>query len=140
MNKKGFTLIELIIFIVIGAIFLPASMIAFTSVMSNYSRPDYYVKARFYADKRMAEITNNLYDNIAVGASGLCPNNKTEAAPDDAYRTECAIVAMNNDLTISSDQTNNKAPYKKITVTVTYPGLLSNYVISTIITRRPGLP
>ena len=140
MNKKGFTLIELIIFIVIGAIFLPASMIAFTSVMSNYSRPDYYVKAGFYANKRMAEIMNNPYDDIKVGSSVLCPNKTAEVVPDDGYMTECAVVAVNNDLTVSSDQTNNKAPYKKITVTVAYSGLLNPYVVSTVVTRRPGLP
>jgi len=61
MNNKGFTLIELVMFIVVGGIFLPASMIAFTSVMNNYSRPDYTIKARFYAEKRMSEITNRLY-------------------------------------------------------------------------------
>jgi prepilin-type N-terminal cleavage/methylation domain-containing protein len=140
LNDKGFTLIELIMFIVIGAIFLPACMIAFTSVMGNYSRPDYYVKARFYADKRMAEITNNQYDDITVGTSVLCPNSTAEAWPDDKYTTTCAIAAINPDLTISSDQTNNKAPYKRITVTVTYSGLLSPYIISTIVTRRPTLP
>ncbi len=98
LNDKGFTLIELIMFIIIGAIFLPASMIAFSSVMSNYSRPDYYMKARFYADKRMAEITNNQYDDIKVGSSSLCPNHTVSAepeAPDDGYTTECAIVAIN---------------------------------------------
>lgn len=112
-------------------------MIAFTSVMNNYSRPDYYVKARFYADKRMAEITSNTYDNIKVGSTDLCPDKKSEA--DGGYETECAILAINNDLTISSDQTNNEAPYKRITVTVRYSGLLSDYTISTIVTRRPNL-
>ena len=115
-------------------------MIAFSSVMNNYSRPDYYVKAGFYADKRMAEIASNPYDVIAPGASGICPNSTAEAAPDDKYTTRCAIVALNSDLTISSDQANNKAPYKRITVTVAYSGLLSDYTISTIVTRRPNLP
>lgn len=139
-NDKGFTLIELVMFIIIGAIFLPASMIAFTGVMSNYSRPDYHVKARFYADKRMAEITNRPYDDILLGVSDLCPATfSPEASPDDGYKTKCAIVAINPDLTQSS-QTDNKAPYKRITVTVTYSGLLSDYVIRTIVTRRPNLP
>ncbi|MDD4197665.1 MAG: prepilin-type N-terminal cleavage/methylation domain-containing protein [Syntrophorhabdaceae bacterium] len=147
MNDKGFTLVELIMFIIIGAIFLPASMIAFTSVMNNYSRPDYYVKARFYADKRMAEITSKPYDDIynefpIGGVSTLCPNITASAAPeapDDGYTTSCAIVAITPNLTISPIQTDNKAPYKKITVTVTYSGPLSDYTISTIVTRRPNL-
>ncbi len=138
-DNKGFTLIELIMFIIIGAIFLPASMIAFTSVMNNYSRPDYYVKARFYADKRMAEITNNTFDSIA---STLCTTPTDEGG---GYTTECTINPINsNDLTTTNPtfDDNGIHTYKRITVTVKfkYFGLWSDYVISTIVTRRPNLP
>jgi prepilin-type N-terminal cleavage/methylation domain-containing protein len=130
-NNKGFTLIELIIFIIIGAIFVPASMVAFTSVMNSYSRPDYYVKAMFYADKRMAEITNNVYDNIT---STLCTTPTDEGG---GYTTECAVATVNsNDLSTTS----SSPYYKRITVTVKYSQLLNDYVISTIVTRRPILP
>ncbi len=61
MNNKGFTLIELIIFIIVGAIILPASFVAFTSAMKYFSTPDYYVKARFYAEQKMEELTSNTY-------------------------------------------------------------------------------
>jgi prepilin-type N-terminal cleavage/methylation domain-containing protein len=130
-NNKGFTLIELIIFIIIGGIFLPASFVAFTSVMNNYSRPDYYVKAMFYADKRMAEITNNPYDNITQAS--LCSTPTTEGG---GYTTECSVVTINPDLSTTSPNPN----YKRITVTVKYSGLLSDYIIKTIVTRRPNLP
>ena len=140
LSNKGFTLIELIVFIIIGAIFLPASFVAFTSVMNNYSRPDYYVKAKAYADKRMAETTNNPYDSIPPGLSSLCPATFTaEASPDDGYTTGCAINLINaNDLSTTTMPTSPY--YKRITVTVKYSGLLSDYVISTIVTRRPKLP
>lgn len=143
MNDKGFTLIELIMFIIIGAIFLPASMIAFTSVMNNYSRPDYYVKARFYADKRMAEITSKPYDDItpaklSCSATSSPTDFTAESAPDDGYATGCVIELINpSDLSTKSPTSSY---YKKITVKVTYSGLLGPYVISTIVTRRPNLP
>jgi hypothetical protein len=143
LSDKGFTLIELIMFIIIGAIFLPASMIAFTSVMNNYSRPDYYVKARFYADKRMASITNNTYDSItAPGLSCSATSPPTtftaESAPDAGYATGCVIELINpNDLSTTAP---TNIYYKRITVTVKYPGLLNDYTISTIVTRRPNLP
>lgn len=143
LNHKGFTLIELIMFIIIGAIFLPASMIAFTSVMNNYSRPDYYVKARFYADKRMAVITNNQYDDITpagLSCSATFPSTifTAEAAPDNDYTTGCTIELINpNDLSTASP---TSMYYKRITITVKYPGLLSDYTISNIVTRRPNLP
>ncbi len=134
LNNKGFTLIELIMFIIIGAIFLPASMIAFTSVMNNYSRPDYYVKARFYADKRMAEITSNTYDNISPSSLNPCPDTDEGGG----YKTACMIELINpNDLSAISPTSSY---YKRITVTVRYSGLLSDYKISTIVTRRPNLP
>lgn len=142
LNDKGFTLIELIIFIIIGAIFLPVSMIAFTSVMNNYSRPDYYVKARFYADKRMAEITSKPFDGITaagLSCSATSPPStfQAESAPDGGYTTGCAIELINpNDLST----TTPSSYYKRITVTVKYSGLLSDYTISTIVTRRPNLP
>lgn len=143
LNDKGFTLIELIIFIIIGAIFLPVSMIAFTSVMNNYSRPDYYVKARFYADKRMAEITSNAYDNITAAGLSCSATSPpavftAESAPDNGYTTGCVIELINpNDLSTTSP---TSIYYKRITVTVRYSGLLSDYTISTIVTRRPNMP
>ena len=123
-------------FIIIGAIFLPLSMVAFSKVMSDYSRPDYYAKAKYYADKRMAQITNNPYDSVT---SSLCPAAPTpEAAPDGGYTTECAISLINR------DDLSTTAPlslyYKRITVTVKYSGLSDDYIISTIVTRRPKLP
>jgi len=143
-NDKGFTLIELIMFIVIGAIFLPASMIAFTSVMNNYSRPDHYVKARFYADKRMTEITSKPYDNITAGelscyttSSPADSDFRTESASDDKYKTACRIETINPfDLSTKSP---TSAYYKKVTVTVKHSDVLID-TISTIITRRPNMP
>ena len=60
-RDKGFTLIELIIFIIVGGIFLPLAMIAFTSAMKSASVPDYTVKARFYAEQKMEELTSFSY-------------------------------------------------------------------------------
>jgi prepilin-type N-terminal cleavage/methylation domain-containing protein len=130
-NNKGFTLIELIIFIIIGGIFLPASFVAFTSVMNNYSRPDYYMKAMFYADKRMAEITNMTYDNIPTPAP--CANT----VEGGGYTTECSVDTIDSYVHII---TPSLSSYKLITVTVKYSGLLSDYTIKTIVTRRPNLP
>ncbi len=128
-NNHGFTLIEIIIFVVIGAIFLPASLIAFNSVLSNYSRPDHYMKARFYAEKRMNEITNRLYDDIASPCS---------STPDggDGYTTECTVEAINAD-DLGTTTSPLSAYYKRVTVTVKHAGLSSNYSVATIVTRRP---
>jgi len=130
-NNKGFTLIELIIFIIIGGIFLPVSMIAFTSVLNSYSRPDYYVKAKFFAEKRMAEITNTPYDSITQASFCSIPTDE-----GDGYTTECSVDTINP---INLSTTSPSPYYKRITVTVKYSGPWSNYVIKTIVTRRPNL-
>ena len=127
MNNKGFTLIELILFIIIGAIFLPASMIAFTSVMSNYSRPDYYVKVGFYAEKQLAWITSKPYDDIR---SNTCPADDGS----EGYTTSCTIEFINPD---DFSTTSPSTDYKRITVKVAYSRLWSDYTISTIVARRP---
>jgi len=133
LNNKGFTLIELIMFIIVGAIFIPVSLIAFTSVMSNYSRPDYYVKARFYAEERMSEITSLPYDNITN--DNLCSE---QIDLGDDYKTKCTIILINP---VDLSTTSASPYYKRIIVTVEYPGLLGDgYIVSTIVTRRPELP
>lgn len=68
LNKKAFTLIELIIFIIIGAIILPASFVAFTAVFKHFSAPDYVVKARYYADMKFAELTRYPYSDGKLDA------------------------------------------------------------------------
>ena len=130
-DSKGFTLIELIMFIIIGAIFLPASMIAFTSVMSNYSRPDHYVKARFYADKRMAEIISKPYDEISPSSLSPCPD--TDEGGE--YKTTCVIQLINPFDLSNESLTSNY--YKRVTVKVKYSDLLIEE-ISTIVTKRPN--
>lgn len=119
-------------------------MVAFTSVMSNYSRPNYYVKARFYADKRMAEITSKTYDDITPAKlscssdASVLPVFTAELEPDDGYSTGCIIEFINPfDLSTKSPTSSY---YKRVTVTAKHSGLLGDYTISTILTRRPKEP
>jgi len=131
LNDKGFTLIELIMFIIVGAIFIPVSLIAFTSVMSNYSRPDYYVKARFYAEERMSEITSLPYDKIIPGQFDW-----QLVEESGGYETKYDVIEINPvDLGTTS---TSPSDYKRITVAVQYSGLWGGpYTVSTIVTRRP---
>ncbi len=66
VNSEGFTLVELVITILVGAIILPASYLAINSVFMYFSAPDYVVKAKFYAEKKLAEFTRYPYSNIPV--------------------------------------------------------------------------
>jgi len=80
----------------------------------------------------MAEITNTPYDSITQAS--FCSAQTNEG---DGYKTECSVVTINP---IDLSTTSPSPYYKRITVTVKYSGLLSDYVIKTIVTRRPNLP
>ena len=65
MNKKGFTLIELIICIIIGGIFIPFTYVVFTSVVKNSMKPETAVILWTIAETKMNDINNMSYDSIA---------------------------------------------------------------------------
>jgi prepilin-type N-terminal cleavage/methylation domain-containing protein len=129
-NKKGFTLIELIIFIIIGAIILPASFVAFTAAIKHFSTPDYYVKARFFAEQIMEQVTSNPFDSLS------CPVSDSP----EGFARNCSInyVSYNSSTNLIEDSAS-PTYYRKITVTVTMPNSTENYSVSTIVTRRPKL-
>ena len=130
MSNKGFTLIELIIFIIVGGILLPLAMIAFTSAMKSASVPDYTIKARFYAEKKMEELTS--YSYAAMPGSG------GPEIPETGYIINWTINTINP---TDFSQTSPDPNYKKIEITVTPPtGSTNNYVVSTIVTKRPKAP
>lgn len=144
LNNKGFTLIELIIFIIVGAIILPASFVAFTSAMQRFSTPDYYVKARFFTEQKVEEITSNDYDCACISRtlnpSGLCRigANRYDCSvgtnsdtPETDYSRTWNVSLIDSSLADSSD-----VGFKKIAISVTMPDG-EVYDVSTIVTRRP---
>ncbi|OPY00793.1 MAG: hypothetical protein A4E58_00004 [Syntrophorhabdus sp. PtaB.Bin006] len=145
----------MIIFIVLGAIILPASFIAFSEAIKQFARPDEYVKARFYAEQKMEELTSNTYDCVCTGRisnpSGLCVIGGTaydctvglgSDVPETNWSRSWAICYVSADdidpstTTCGSTYTN----YKRITITLTPPssGLsYPDYVVKTLVTKRP---
>jgi Tfp pilus assembly protein PilE len=151
LSKKGFTLIELIIFIIVGAIILPASFVAFTAAMKHFSTPDYYVKARFFAEQKMEELTSYTYNCACISKilnpSGLCQIGSdrydcsvgidSDTPETNWGRTWSICYVPVNDIN-SSAQCAVYSNYKRFEMTVTPPsGATDNYVVSTLITRRP---
>jgi hypothetical protein len=64
ISNKGITLIELIIFIIVGAIFIPLAYIAFTSVVNNSMKPETAARMRSIAEAKMIDISSLTYDNV----------------------------------------------------------------------------
>jgi hypothetical protein len=148
-STRGFTLIELIIFIVVGAIILPASFVAFTAAIKHFSTPDYYVKARFIAEAKMEDITSRMF-------AELPPDNITYVNNNLTYSSVRGDLS-NNDLSgtcirfCTQDFDNyqwkwsienfsfgalNPSVCKKADVSIRMSDG-SEYVVSTLITRRP---
>ena len=66
LNLKGFTLIELIIFIIIAGIFLPATYVAFSASMRNATQPEDLTRGRLLAEQTMEIATKRGYTQLAL--------------------------------------------------------------------------
>jgi Tfp pilus assembly protein PilE len=132
LSSKGFSLIELVTFIIVGGIILPASIVAFTTVMGNFSAPDYQVKARFYCQQTMEQLTSNAYTGISVTGGDF-----VGASPETGFQRKWNIcyVSASNPVQCAADQPVD-TNYKKLTISVTTPDN-SVYDVSTLISRRP---
>jgi len=53
LHSRGFTLIELIIFIIIAGIFLPATFVAFSSAMKQGTQPEDYTRGMLLTEQTM---------------------------------------------------------------------------------------
>jgi prepilin-type N-terminal cleavage/methylation domain-containing protein len=149
LSKRGFTLIELIVFIVIGAIILPASFVAFSAAIGDFSTPDYYVKARFYAEQKMEELTSNPYCCVCLNHASLssCPVSSsctigsndsiwTDTPETGFVRTWEICYVTSDSIDPTSGCSSSETDYKRIRITIT-PPFGPDYMVKTIVTRRP---
>jgi hypothetical protein len=88
MNKKGITLIELIIFIIIGGMFIPLVYIAFTAAVKETLTPENLVKARFIAESKMEDITSKTFDNLS-SANGIYRAVRGDITNNDPVSGNC---------------------------------------------------
>jgi len=154
LSNKGFTLIELIIFIIVGGIFLPLAMIAFTSAMKSASVPDYTVKARFYAEQKMEELTSNPYCCVCLNYASLtCPATCPTASacsvesnysvwrdsPETGFIRTWEICYVTSSDIDPSGCSSTYTDYKRIKVNITPPSG-PDYTVSTLVTKRPKAP
>ena len=122
-------------FIIIGAIILPASFVAFTAVFNHFSTPDYVVKARFYADRKFAELTRYPYSNPYL-------NEVNETAGEDiansgGFKWRWKIKYVDPyDTAEPFKEVATDNGYKVITVTIKAPDL-TEYVMPLLISNRP---
>jgi hypothetical protein len=136
-SGRGFTLIELIIFIVIGAIILPASFVAFTSAIRYLSTPDYYVTARFLAEQKIEEITKDVFGTWLATAPPY-----TSVPGYTSYQWKWAICYTGSaEINLGCSATHDSvatdyAYYQRVEVTISMPDS-STYAVYSLISKRP---
>lgn len=125
---KGFTLIEIIIFIVVAGIILPVILVPFATSVKESLTPEKLAKAAYLAQYKIEELTKNKYDSI-----------QTESQP------YADITGFSNyqwlwDVTWIDDTLNSSASdvgYKLILVKVKDPDD-REIKLQTVVTRRPA--
>ncbi|MGZ6347779.1 MAG: type II secretion system protein [Anaerolineales bacterium] len=129
MNKKGFTLIEIIVLIVMAGILIPAIVVPFAAGIRGSGKPEMVTTAMYLAHQKMEELMKFNYGRTP----DLTPGTYTLPAPPIAgYTWQWVISYVNNNFAASGSDVG----YKMIVVTVTDPQS-STYTVYSVVTKFP---
>jgi len=129
MNKKGFTLIEIIVLIVMAGIIIPVIVVPFATGIRGSGKPEMVTTAMYLAHQRMEELMKFDYSR----APELTPGTYTLPAPPIAgYTWQWVISYVTNTFAASGADVG----YKMIQVTVTDPQS-STYNVYSVVTNFP---
>jgi len=137
-QKRGFTLIELIIFIVIAGLFVPLAYIAFTTALKSGTTPESTTRARFLAEQKLEEITKDDFDTIVTTYPPPTSTSYASIPNNSGYQWKWTVgyITYSGTPPVISDSAS-PTNYLKIIVYVREPSGYE-YVVHTIITKRPG--
>ena len=130
MNKRGFTLIEIIVLIVMAGIIIPTIVIPFATGIRQSGKPEMVARAMYYAHQRMEELMKYNYNNAALNVTGGLVVFTTGGEPNYTGQNNIAYVD-GNFIASGSD-----VGYKQIQVTVTDPQG-STYTVFSVVTDFP---
>ena len=129
MNKKGFTLIEIIVMIVMAGILLPVIVVPFVTGIRGSGNPELVTTAMYLAHQKMEELMKFNY----CRAPDLTPGTYNSPAPPvTGYTWQWVISYVTNTFAASGSDVG----YKMITVTVTDPQA-STYNVYSVVTNFP---
>jgi type II secretory pathway pseudopilin PulG len=128
MNRKGFTLIEIIVLIVMAGILIPAIIVPFATGIRGSNKPEMVTTAMYLAHQRMEELMKYNYCNAALNVTGGFVAFTTGGEPD--YTGQNSIAYVDNTFSASGSDVG----YKMIQVTVTDPQG-STYNVYSVVTR-----
>ncbi len=129
MDKKGFTLIEIIILIVMAGVLLPAIIVPFATGIKNSGKPEMVTTAMYLAHQKMEEFIKYNYCNAALNPTALTAYAATPIAGYD-WQWEIMYVDSN----FANPDLVTDSGYKRILVRVRDPMLII-YEIYSVVTR-----
>jgi len=131
MNKKGFTLIEIIVVIVMAGILLPAIVVPFVTGVRGSGKPEKVATAMYLAHQRMEELMKFDYGNAALNPTAL---TAYAPAPISGYQWQWEIMYVDSDFA-NPDLVTNRG-YKRILVRVMDPEG-DTYQVYSVVTDFP---
>ena len=132
MGKKGFTLIEIIILIVMAGILLPAIIVPFVTGVKGSGKPEMVTTAMYLAHQRMEEFMKYSYCYVALTPTTLTAWGNA-GLPNYDYRYEILYVPS-SDLTAAGSVNLPDTGYKRIRIRVRDPGT-DIYEVYSVVTR-----
>jgi prepilin-type N-terminal cleavage/methylation domain-containing protein len=113
-KSKGFTLIEILVFIVIAGILLPAIIVPFATAVKGSGKPEKVATAIYLAHQKMEEFMKFDYSNATLAPTALTAYANTGFS---TYQWQWEILYLDSNFNISvTDQ-----GYKRILVRVKDP-------------------
>jgi len=135
INRDGFTLIEIIIFIVIVGIILPVILVPFTTSIKESLTPEKVAKATCLAQYKMEELTKNIYDNSNLDPIELTTYARVDPTDFPGYYWQWQISYVDEDF-LNEDFITDRE-YKLILVKVKDTDG-REIELQTVVTRRPA--
>ena len=139
IGRRGFTLIEIIILIVMAGILLPTIVVPFATGVRGSGTPEKVTRAIYLAHQRMEELVKYHYLNAALVPTNNPPTDFVAFPTGDAnYPGENQIYYVDGNFNVVGDgkAATNHRGYKRIIVRVRDP-MNDTYEIYSVVTFFP---
>ena len=143
-NHGGFSLIELVMSIIILAIMMPLSYVAYSGMTKNMGTPDYAIDARYAAEIQMEQLTRVPFASIATCNNAGCTNysyhdmNAGGSYPEYAgFKWKCVITPVVFTPATNKVDDSSSTTMKRIEVDIQAPNG-STYSFHTLVSQRPA--
>jgi prepilin-type N-terminal cleavage/methylation domain-containing protein len=134
ISRKGFTLIEIIIFIVVAGIFAPLTYVAFSSALKQGTAPEDWSGARSIAEQAVELAAKRGFTQITTDISGGLPTCASMGV-NVTSGFGCNWTAARQTFNGAAFSSSGSGNYILITITVTTP-MGNSFSTSTLVTNH----